>query len=173
MDEEYVRNSLSAISNVSANKDAHYAWKATHRALMRRPALNADFRGRIAPFEVQSAKLPGLMFSQERTEKVIKKIALGLHCHNTGKRFPTNVEAKVFYQPDKLLEDMLKSAQHKGYFGDSFSYAGAVSAEGDAIWWLSFYASVLFIVVLLPSGWEEPKATPSAQQSEKESNDNN
>jgi hypothetical protein len=49
MDEEYVRNSLSAISNVGANKDAHYAWKATHRALMRRPALNADFKGRIAP----------------------------------------------------------------------------------------------------------------------------
>ena len=148
------------------------AWKATHRALMRRPALNADFKGRIAPVEMHGAKLPGLMFSQQRTEKVIKKIVLRLHYHHTGKRFPTNVEAKVFYQPDKLLEDSLKSAQHKGYFGDSFSYAGAVSAEGDAVWWLSFYASVLFIVVLLPSGLEEPKVPPASKQSETEPNEN-
>jgi hypothetical protein len=112
---------------VSANKDAHYACKATHRALMRRPALKADFRGRIAPVEMHGAKLPGLVFSQERTEKVVRKIALGLHYHHTGKVLPTSVEAEVFYQPDKLLEDTLKLAQHKGYFGDSFSYAGAVS----------------------------------------------
>ncbi len=150
-DEEYVRNSLSAISNLSANKDAFTAWKTTHRALKRRPALNADFRSRISTVEVQGAKMLGLEFSQQRTEKVVKKMVAGLHYHHTGKRLPENIEAEVSYNPDVLLEDMLRQAGFKGYFGKAFSYAGGVSREGDAaIWWLSFYASVLFIVVLTP-----------------------
>jgi hypothetical protein len=150
-DEEYVRNSLSAISNLSENKDAFTAWKTTHRALKRRPALNADFRSRISAVEVHGAKLPGLQFSQQRTVKVIKKMIAGLHYHHTGNRLSDTVETEVFYNPDVILEDSLRLARYKGYFGSAFSYAGAVSREGDAaIWWLSFYASVLFIVVLTP-----------------------
>jgi hypothetical protein len=157
-DEEYVRNSLSAISNLGENKDALYAWKKTHRGLKRKPAVYADFRSRITPVEIHGATLSGLLFSQQRTEKVVTKIARGLHYHLTGVRFTSNVETSVFYQPAELLEHLLKHAQHMGYYGDSFSYAGAVSPESDAVWWLSFYSSVLFIVIFLPT--PNPSASP-------------
>lgn len=163
-DEEYVRNSLSAISNLGKNKDALYAWKAAHRALLRRPAIAADFRGRMAPFRVNGAKVIGLQFSQERTEKVIQKIAIGLHYHFTGKLFPKTVQTEISYQPPEILAETLKHAQYMGYFGNTFSYAGAVCAEGDAIWWFSFYASVLFIVILLPSGLGEPPEDSSSTE---------
>jgi hypothetical protein len=161
-DEEYVRNSLVAISNLSANKDAHYGWKKAHRGLQRRPALYADFGKRMFPFEVQGATFWGLKISQGRTEKVLRKIALGLHYHRTGVLLPANVETDVYPQPKTLLDDILKQSQYKGYFGETFSYAGAVSAEGDAVWWLSFYASVLFIVVLRPRGREEKTVSPQS-----------
>jgi hypothetical protein len=154
-DEEYVRNSLTAISDLSANNDALFAWKKTHRGLQRRSALYADFKNHMFPLKVQSATLLGLKFSQSRTEKVVRKIARGLHYHRTGVLLPASVYTSVFYQPKTLLDDLLKQSQYKGYFGNTLSYAGAVSAEGDAVWWLSFYASVLFIVVLWPSGREE------------------
>lgn len=76
----------------------------------------------------------------------------------------------MFYQPGNLLEELLKHAQYKGYFGDSCSYAGAVSPEGDAIWWISFYASLLFIVVFLPSGREELTVASAPAESEPDSN---
>jgi hypothetical protein len=161
-DEEYVRGSLSAISNLGTNKDALYAWKKTHRGLQRRPAVYADFRSRMSPVKVHGTTLPGLLFSQQRTEKVVKKIALGLHYHLTGVLFPADVETSVFYQPDTLLENILKQAQYRGYYGNSFSYAGAVCREGDSLWWLSFYESVLFIVVLWPNGREEKQPSQAS-----------
>jgi hypothetical protein len=164
MDEEYVRNSLTAISNVGANMDALYAWKAAHRALLRRPAVNTDFRGRISPVEVHGAKQLGLYFSKPRTEKVIRKIGLGLHYFSTGLRVPSDFETQIFYQPDTLLEEMLKYARHRGYYGDTFSYAGAVSHDGASMWWMSFYASVLFIVIFLPpNDTKEPKEVEAGE----------
>jgi ABC-type long-subunit fatty acid transport system fused permease/ATPase subunit len=84
MDEEYIRNAFAPISNVSANADALQAWKKTHRSMKRRAALYADFLRRTFPVTVGGIKLPGLKFSQARTEKVMRKIVLGLHYHHTG-----------------------------------------------------------------------------------------
>ncbi len=82
----------------------------------------------------------------------------GLHYFSTGLRVPSDFETQIFYQPDTILEDMLKYARHRGHYGDIFSYAGAVSPEGASMWWMSFYASVLFIVIfLLPDDSKEPK----------------
>src|SRR5258707_4205943 len=89
MDEEYVRNAFAPISNVSASTDALQAWKKTHRSIKRRPALHSDFMQRIFPVSIGGVNLSGLSFSQARTEKVMRKIVLGLHYHHTGVVLPT------------------------------------------------------------------------------------
>jgi hypothetical protein len=146
MDEEYIRNAFAPISNLSANADALQAWKKTRRSMKRRTALYADFLKRTFPVPIVGGTLPGLSFSQARTEKVIRKIVLGLHYHHTGVRLPNNVEMTVHFQPDKILEELIKHWRYTGYYGNTFSYAAAFAAEGESVWWLSFYQSILIIV---------------------------
>jgi hypothetical protein len=146
MDEEYVRNAFAPISNVSASTDALQAWKKTHRSIKRRPSMYADFVKRMLPVSDGKDNLLGLTFSQARTEKVMRKIVLGLHYHHTGVRLPNDVEMTVHFQPTTMLDDFLKHRRYAGYYGDTFSYAGAFAAEGDSVWWLSFYKSILLIV---------------------------
>jgi len=157
MDEEYVRNAFAPISNVSGSADALQAWKKTHRSMKRRTAIYADFLKRAVPVTVGEHKVLGLTFSSERTEKVMQKIVLGLYYHHTGTRLPNDVEMTVYFQPDKLLEDLLQLRQYSGYYGNTISYAGAVTAEGDSVWWLSFYKSVLIIVTVLTTKESDPQ----------------
>jgi hypothetical protein len=146
MDEEYVRSAFAPISNVSANADALQAWKKTHRSMKRRTAIYADFLKRTLPVTVGKHDLLGLSFSQARTEKVTRKIVLGLHYHRTGVLLPNDVQMTVHFQPDKILEELLQQRRYVGRYGNTFSYAGAFAAEGDSVWWLTFYQSILIIV---------------------------
>lgn len=157
MDEEYVRNAFAPISNVTGSSDAMQAWKKTHRSIKRRPALNADFMKRIFPVSVGGVNLPGLAFSQARTEKVMRKIVLGLHYHHTGVRLPNDVEMTIHFQPKDILENILKQRRYAGYYGDTLSYAAAFAAEGDSVWWLSFYKSILVIVGVWPTPQDKQK----------------
>ena len=168
MDEEYLRNNLSAISDVGGNPDALKSWKTTHRSLKRRGAMYADFTNRMTPLTVGKNTFQGLSFSQARTEKVIRKIVKGLHFHHTKQRLPENAQIQVYYQPENTLDDLLKNhMRFKGRYGDSFSYAAAYAQEGDSIWWLTFYKSILFIVVVgenLASDNQSGDETPQPPQ---------
>jgi len=146
--EEYVRNSFAAISNLSGNADAFQAWKTAHRSLKYRQALYADFLKRLTPVEMGGKTFPGLEFSQERTEKVLRKIVLGLHYHHTGSMLPPDTPMTVYFQPNSILEDLLKHRKYIGRYGNTVSYAGAYAVEGDSVWWLTFYQSVLAIVTV-------------------------
>jgi hypothetical protein len=153
--EEYLRNSLSAISDAGGNPDALKSWKTTHRSLKRRVAMYTDFKNRMSPLTVGNYVFQGLSFSQERTEKVIQKIIKGLHYHHTKERLPENASIEIHYQPKEILEDLLKTnTRFKGRYGNSCSYAAAYAEEGDSIWWLTFYKSNLFIAIV--------KVTPDA-----------
>jgi hypothetical protein len=92
--------------------------------------------------------VPGLSFSQERTEKALRKIVLGLHYHHTGSMLPPDVSMTVYFQPQSILEDLIKHRKYVGRYGNPFSYAGAHAVEGDSVWWLTFYQSVLAIVTV-------------------------
>lgn len=129
LDEEYVRNAFAPISNVTGSADALQAWKKTHRSIKRRPAMYADFTKRMIPVKAGAATLPGLTFSQARTEKVMRKIVLGLHYHHTGKRLPDDVEMDVYFQPEKLLEDLLQHRQYNGYYGNTITRARGKSGQ--------------------------------------------
>lgn len=146
--EEYVRNSFAASSNLSGNAEALQAWKAAHRSLKYRKAVYVDFLKRISPVEIGDRTLPGLGFSQERTEKVLRKIVLGLHYHHTGAMLPPDIPMTVYFQPQSILEDLIKYRKYVGRYGNTVSYAGAYAVEGDSVWWLSFYQSVLAIVTV-------------------------
>jgi hypothetical protein len=158
MDEEYVRNAFAPISNVSGSTDALQAWKKTHRSIKRRPALFADFMKRTLPVSVGNVKLLGLSFSQARTEKVIRKIVLGLHYHHTGVRLPNDVEMTIHFQPKDILDNILKLRQYAGNYGGTISYAAAFAVEGDSVWWLSFYQSILVIVGVWTTPQNEQQA---------------
>jgi hypothetical protein len=132
-DEEYIRNSFAPISNLTANKDALQAWKKTHRSMKRRAAMYADFLKRTFPIAVGARTILGLSFSQERTDKVIRKMVLGLHYHHTGVRLPSDVKMHVYFQPSKILDDLLKHRKYVGRYGNTVSYAGAIAIEGDSV----------------------------------------
>lgn len=161
MDEEYVRNAFAPISNVTGNAAAMQAWKKTHRSIKRRPAMYADFAQRIFPVAVGGAKRLALGFSRERTIKVIRKIILGLHYHLTKKRLPSDIPMEVFFQPDKTLEEYSKHWRYVGYFGDTFSFSAAFVAEGDSLWWLTFYQSIVVIVAVGTTAEDKKLASES------------
>jgi len=110
--------------------------------------LYADFLKRLTPVEVGGTTLPGLGFSQERTEKVLRKIVLGLHYHHTRSMLPPDIPMTVYFQPENILEDLIKYRKYVGRYGNTASYAGAYAVEGDCVWWLTFYQSVLAIVTI-------------------------
>jgi len=151
-----VRNSFAAISNLSGNADALQAWKASHRSLKYRKALYADFLKRVTPVELGGKTLLGLGFSQERTEKVLRKIVLGLHFHHTGSMLPPDIPMTVYFQPENTLEDLIKHWKYVGRYGNTVSYAGAYTVDGDSFWWLTFYQSVLAIVTVNVTRTLEP-----------------
>jgi hypothetical protein len=88
MDEEYFRDSISAISNQGINSPSGKVWKKTVRSLHRRPQKRSDFNSRLAELEIRTptglyiGKRLTLGFKEDRTKQVLLKIAKGLYAHS-------------------------------------------------------------------------------------------
>jgi hypothetical protein len=124
--------------------------------------MYADFKNRMSPLTIGNYVFQGLSFSQERTEHVIQKIIKGLHYHHSKERLPENASIEIHYQPKEILEELLRNnPRFKGRYGDSFSYAAAYAKEGDSIWWLTFYKSILFIAIVKVTPDQPPDPHPT------------
>lgn len=159
-DEEYFRTNISSISDIENNPNARLIWDKAHRSLLRRFKLWREFTSRLFPIRIQTPSglyvgiAPAIKIPPERTNKMLRKIAFGLFYYHTQMRVPEEFETKIFFQPKEILLNLLKKAQYRRYFENTFSYAGAVARDTkSSIWWLCFYRSVVAIV-----GFLAPKA---------------
>lgn len=153
-DEEYFRNNISAISYLPTNENAKAIWQKALKSLSRGPGLREDMKSRVSAANITSPSglylgtATGIEIPQDRTKKVLRKIALGLFYHHTGSRVPDNFRPYVYFQPKEDFSDLLqKSARYIGDFKDTFFSAGALFDDKSSVWRMVFYKRVVAIVI--------------------------
>lgn len=155
-DEEYFRTNISTISDIETNEKVKEIWQTTLRSLSRSHGLRKDVISRMAPAEIKSpsglyfGSATGISIPQDRTKRVLRKIALGLYYHHTGSRITDDFEVDVYFQPKEYSPDLLKQFRYIGYFKDVFSYGGVFTTDSESsVWSMSFYRSVAAVVIFI------------------------
>lgn len=65
---------------------------------------------RIEFINIKDHRIPQLKLSEERTKRVITKIAKGLYNKRTGNFIDNLYEIKIHFQPVEFIPDLLKSS---------------------------------------------------------------
>lgn len=96
-----------------------------------------------------------MKMKSDRIENVIKKIVKGLYFNRYKKSIPEEYSLSVYFQPEDIGIELLNKAKEQGAlnagrFGNIFSYMGFNTKEDEfvSIWWLSFYQTHGFVVII-------------------------
>lgn len=144
-DEEWLRNYMTAISH---DQDALDIWsKRSFPSLKRNKKLLQEMRENMV---VLSNNQKALRFSKKRARHVIQKIVRGLFFHMFNKPLG-KVFFRYYFNPKvNLLEQFASKASFFSIQNGVFQWAVAAGTDdpGNAIWWLEFHRSNLFIVAI-------------------------
>ncbi len=167
-DEEFFRTFVSTAIDLEDNPNAMQIWETALRGLERKPGLLKWITSRVFTVDIVSEagiwleKGMAIKIPEDRINKVLKKIALGLFCYHLGFRVPDNFKTKVLFQPEEIARDpkkcqkiseLIKSAKYARAYKDICSYGGVVAKDTySSIWLMSFYRSVPAIVIFRSSG---------------------
>ena len=144
-DEEWLRNILTAITHDS---DALEIWKKRSFPSLRRN------RGLLKEMRQNMVRLKdgrnALKFSKSKTRHVVQKIVRGLY-YKTYKQPLGKAYFRYYFNPEvNLLKELAPKAKFCSIQNGVFQWAVAATENdpGNAIWWLEFHRSNLFVVTV-------------------------
>lgn len=153
-DEEYFRTNISTISDVRTNEKAKATWQKAYKSLSRGPQLLKELTSRLAPVDIETplGTTRAIWIPQDRTNKILKKIALGLFYHHTKSRLPDDFEVQIYLQQTEYFPfpDLLRKSRYVGRFKNTFCYGGVFAEDGSSMWVMCFYRSVSATVIFRP-----------------------
>lgn len=158
IDESRFRDFLSVIGSGYGIEEADGALAAFGRSVGRRPGPNKDYQRIRNAITIRGIDLGPLHFGPPPIihlpddldeNKVLIKIARGLHFHHTGKIVPPHYVKDAVLIPERCMPVELRQMQYSitGDIGDFFHYNGWWSTEGSdsAVWVMHFYQRAIGI----------------------------
>lgn len=143
-DEGWFRNYILAMSFSDRGRRL---WKnRALKALNRKIALKFEMRKNLIPL---ARGITAIKFSEERTNRVVKKIIHGLFFHHLKQRMHNNLQWVIDFNPrDNLLKKYGKYTHFFNIQKDAFKYAFAFAKENPSysLWWLLFHNNALFVI---------------------------
>lgn len=188
LDDEYFRicAALQGYENTAAKK----IWdeKVLKSSLRRSSALKRHLINNIVPLELTSpsgiflGNVEGIKFKRDRINRVLKKIVRGLLWHHYN--YVLEIKAEFVIREDKLmlasphylkLSGFMKAEEAQKIMMRTpileigrgvFKYRHAIINNNPrySIWWLLFYETLLFIVLVAPHGWKEDMVLNTTQK---------
>lgn len=100
---------------------------------------------------IVTGRADALVLPIQRTDRVLIKIAMGLHTHFKGTPLPTGLSASAFFQPviDDATRSIIERATDRVDFGEVFAAAGVFTDEGGSFWGMSFFPPAYAVVALV------------------------
>lgn len=171
-DEEYVRAILSSTWNHEGeNSPAFKVWdsKVKRSALRSTPFLLRIVAGLkmvdvYSPGGVYLGRRPAFELDRPRFERVMTKIARGLHYYETGVTLPPEVSSGIVFNPDpERWTDLIDAlGPVKGRHPEVFRYRCAFTPDRKrgSVWLFQFYEKPTFLVLTLDRRQIQISSTP-------------
>lgn len=141
-DEESFRNDLAMMADPRISRGMYHAFQ---RSMTKSPALRKELVSRLIPLGNNT----GIKVPEARANRVLTKIARGLHFNHTKELIPVDYGVDVYLNPTEAILEVLELAEVQGELADgSLLYRGAIASDdhSTSIWWLVFHRHILAIV---------------------------